>query len=83
MLDRRMQGKLVACILVWYKYCYCIGIPVFILVVSFAGRVAYQHHQVRSVEPLGTACDSSVSSVSSGDLYSGNYVSQGQHLLNH
>ena len=46
------------------------------MVVSFAGRVAYQ---ARSVEPLGPACNGSVSC---GDLYSGNYISQGQHLLN-
>ena len=79
MLGRLVVSCLLACILVWYKYCYCIGVPVFIVVVSFAGRVAYQHHQVGSVEPLRTACDGSVSC---GDLYSGKYIIQGQHLLN-
>ena len=83
MVDRIVQGRLVvscllACILVWCKYCYCIGVPVFTVVVSFAGRVGYQHHQVISVEPLETARDGSVSC---GDFYSNNYVSQGQHLL--
>ena len=83
MVDGKMQGRLVvscllACILLQYKYCYCIGVPVFIVVVSFAGRVDYQHHQARSVEPLGTAC---VGSISCGDLYSNNYISQGQHRI--
>ena len=50
------------------------------MVVPFAGRVAYQHYLARSVEPLGTAC---IGIVSCEDLYSDNYVSQGQHLLYH
>ena len=66
MVDRILQGGLVvscllACILVWHKYCSYIGVFVFIVVVPFAGRVAYQHHRARSVEPLGTACDGSIS----------------------
>ena len=77
-----MSTLVVSCllvsILVWLKYCYNIGVSVFIIVAPFAGRIAYQHHQARSVEPLGTAC---VGSVSCGDLHSNNYVSQGQHLL--
>ena len=60
-----MQGRLVvscllACILVWHKYCYYIGVSAFIVFVPFAGRIAYQHHQARSVEPLGTASVGSV-----------------------
>ena len=85
MVDRIVQRRLVvscllACILVWHKYCYYIGVSVFIVVVSLAGRVAYQHYRARSVEPLGTVY---VGSVSCGDLYCDNYVSQGQHLLCH
>ena len=82
MVDRIVQGRLVvscsiACILVWHKYCSYIGVFVFIVVVPFAGRVAHQYHRARSVELLGTAC---VGSISCGDLYSIEYISQGQHL---
>ena len=82
MVDRIVQGRLVesfllGCILVWHKYCCDYISVVFIVVVPFAGRVAYQNHRARSVEPLGIACDGSISC---GDLHSDNYVSQGQHL---
>ena len=71
---------LLACILVWYKYCYYTGVPVFIVVISFAGRVAYLHHRARSVELLRTVC---IGSIGCRDLYSDNYIRQGQHLLYH
>ena len=42
---REASGKLLTSLHIGLvQFCYCIRVTVFIVVVAFTGRVAYQHH---------------------------------------